>query len=193
MSQRTCSEPGCERSQSTRGFCGMHYMQRRRAGLLPNLPTPTVEQRFWAKVERTETCWLWTGNKTHDGYGQFFLNQSRRHEYAHRFAYEMLVGPIPEGLKLDHRHTCPKACVNPEHLKPATKKQDAENLPGAHRDSITGVRGVHPKRKRFRVRVHHNGKTYNGGCFDDIATAEKVAIELRNRLFTRNGADRATP
>jgi len=79
----------------------------------------TPEERFWAKVNKTETCWLWTANRGRSGYGNFrYQNRQTR---AHRTAYEWLVGPIPEGLQLDHlcrvRH-----CVNPEHLEPTTGK-----------------------------------------------------------------------
>lgn len=82
----------------------------------------TVEERFWAKVQRggpTE-CWLWTASRS-DGYGHFHVSRARMP--AHRYAYELLVGPIPEGLILDHlcrvRH-----CVNPAHLEPVTSAEN---------------------------------------------------------------------
>ena len=78
---------------------------------------PTVEERFWAKVEKTDTCWLWIGTINDKGYGQFTIG--RESFRAHRFAYELLVGPIPEGLELDH--LCRnRACVNSVHLEPVT-------------------------------------------------------------------------
>jgi len=80
------------------------------------------ERRFWSYVEKTETCWLWTGHLTDDGYGRLGINGQL--VLAHRFAYELLVGPIPEGLHLDHlcrvRH-----CVKPDDLEPVTP---AENV-----------------------------------------------------------------
>jgi hypothetical protein len=72
-----------------------------------------LEERFWDKVERTETCWLWTG-ATRRGYGHLFPNK-----VAHRLAYEWLVGPIPDGLTLDHLCGV-KRCVNPSHLEAVT-------------------------------------------------------------------------
>lgn len=73
--------------------------------------------RFWAKVEKTATCWVWKAARSR-GYGHF---NSRVHGYwlAHRLAYTWLVGPIPEGLQIDHlcRNT---ACVNPAHLELVT-------------------------------------------------------------------------
>jgi hypothetical protein len=77
--------------------------------------------RFWPKVEKTESCWLWVGATTGKGYGTFW-NEGRM-VYAHRFAYESLVGPIPDGLQIDHLCRV-KNCVNPEHMEPVT---NAEN------------------------------------------------------------------
>jgi hypothetical protein len=81
----------------------------------------TFDERFWAKVEKTDSCWLWTGS-TRSAYGTFWNGQ--RAANAHRVAYELLVGPIPEGLELDHLCRVP-TCVNPAHLEPVTH---AENV-----------------------------------------------------------------
>lgn len=78
-------------------------------------PRPAVD-RFWPKVEKTPTCWVWTAGKRHGGYGQFNVGDGRNVR-AHVFAYELLVGPVPEGLELDHLCRNP-ACVNPDHLEP---------------------------------------------------------------------------
>lgn len=82
--------------------------------------TPLAE-RFWAKVVRDpETeCWEWTGTMNGSGYGRFFLKSHGPGQCtpAHRFAYELLVGPIAEGLVIDHLCRNP-GCVNPGHLEP---------------------------------------------------------------------------
>lgn len=79
----------------------------------------------WEKVEKTETCWNWTGHINGGGYGIFHRKRDgvRRRWRAHRLMYEHLVGPIPEGLVLDHlcRNT---RCVNPEHLDPVTNVEN---------------------------------------------------------------------
>ncbi len=81
----------------------------------------TAEERFWDKVERTETCWFWRGACNEKGYGYFHWDGHWRK--AHRFAYELLIGPIPEGLTIDHlcfvRH-----CVNPVHMEPVTLREN---------------------------------------------------------------------
>lgn len=80
-----------------------------------------LPQRFWAKVRiNAETgCWEWVALVDHNGYGRFRVPapQSR---FAHRVSYTALVGPVPEGLEIDHlcrvRH-----CVNPAHLEAVTR------------------------------------------------------------------------
>lgn len=91
------------------------------------------------KVDRGSStdCWLWTASTDGDGYGRFKIGgHVGRMVGAHRVAYELLVGPIPEGLDIDH--TCHNAdescaggrscvhrrCVNPEHLEPVTRSEN---------------------------------------------------------------------
>ena len=93
----------------------------------------TAEERFWANVDRSESCWLWTGSLSR-GYGQVMMHG--RMVRAHRYAYELLVGSIPTGLTIDHLcHV--KNCVNPAHLEPVTQ---SENMRRAHRDGLVGTR-----------------------------------------------------
>lgn len=80
--------------------------------------TDDIEARFWAKVNKTSTCWLWTARLDRKGYGQFFPER-RVAVKAHRFAYALMVDPIPSDVHLDH--LCRnRACVNPDHLAPVT-------------------------------------------------------------------------
>jgi DNA-binding XRE family transcriptional regulator len=79
-------------------------------------------ERFWAKVDASGDCWEWIAPRTPAGYGQFQLTSHRRIA-AHRFAWEILVGPIPEGLQLDHLCRNPP-CVNPDHLEPVTPREN---------------------------------------------------------------------
>jgi len=82
----------------------------------------TSTERFWDRVEKTDTCWLWTGSKTQGGYGQ--LSVDGVCVGAHRIAYRLLIGPYPAGYHIDHLCRV-RNCVNPDHLEAVTV---AENL-----------------------------------------------------------------
>lgn len=80
------------------------------------------ETRLWPKIE-IGACWVWREGcaRTRDGYGQFWLGGQMR--LAHRVVYELLVGPIPDGLHLDH--LCRnRACVKPDHLEPVSNGEN---------------------------------------------------------------------
>ena len=80
----------------------------------------TMEQRFWSKVKPPlgiGECWEWMAGRFAQGYGEFKFNG--RMIKAHRLAYELLYGLIPEGKVIDH--LCRnRGCVNPYHLEPVT-------------------------------------------------------------------------
>ena len=91
---------------------------------------PPIE-RFMRKVRKTETCWIWTGvtggSTARYGYFQAGTRSTDPKVPAHRFAYEHFVGPIPDGMELDHvkdRGCTSKLCVNPDHLEPVTHAEN---------------------------------------------------------------------
>jgi hypothetical protein len=98
--------------------------------------------KWSTRVDKTDGCWLWTGRLTPDGYGIFDVKTTTVR--AHRFAYELHVGPIPPGLEIDHlcrvRH-----CVNPDHLEAVTPQVNT-----LRSDSIQGING----RKTQCIRGH---------------------------------------
>ncbi|MDQ6875417.1 MAG: HNH endonuclease [Actinomycetota bacterium] len=116
MTAAGCSVPGCERVHYAKQLCALHYARIRRIGSF-GLASP--EDRFWTKVAPagSNDCWLWQGSTT-PVYGIFF--DTVRY-LAHRWAYESLIGPIPEGLQIDHLCRTP-TCVNPWHMEPVSQR-----------------------------------------------------------------------
>ncbi|WP_327169867.1 HNH endonuclease signature motif containing protein [Streptomyces subrutilus] len=98
-------------------------------------------------------CWLWQGATDRNGYGVFHHRQPGTN-FAHRLMYEALVGPIPQGLVIDHLCRVP-ACCNPDHLEPVT-----------HAENVRRGRGVEVSRRLAAARTHcPNGHLYEDGSF----------------------------
>lgn len=112
----TCKADDClETNRIKAGYCHRHYERLRRNGKIQVRDRDPI-RRFWSRVTRTGYCWEWTGAKA-NGYGR--VAWRGRVVAAHRLAYELRVGPIPDGLELDH--LCRnRGCVRPDHLDPVT-------------------------------------------------------------------------
>lgn len=104
----------------------MHYKRWARNGdpeKLVQRPGRTLFERFHERIVISgDGCWLWTGAT--DGHGYGAINVEGRARKAYTVAYTLLVGPIPEGLQLDHLCRV-RACCNPAHLEPVTSKENA--------------------------------------------------------------------
>jgi hypothetical protein len=101
-----------------------------------------IQERLWPRVDKTDTCWIWTGPVSSSGYGVISTGgREGRLVRTHRLVYELLVGPIPEGLHIDHvkdKGCTSRRCCNPAHLEPVTP---AENNRRAFADHTHCPRG----------------------------------------------------
>lgn len=163
----TCSIPDCPDAAKFRGWCGKHYQRWLKHGD----PLKVAWERnnpianFWAKVDRRgpDECWPWLGYIDRDGYGHFAVPADGRQDDtpAHRYAYTIAVGPIPDGHQIDHtchtravktctgNATCAhRRCCNPRHAEPV--------LPGENiRRGQTGMTRARQQREKTHcVRGH---------------------------------------
>lgn len=114
-------------------------------------PRKSTKERFWEKVNKEpgKGCWIWMADKSGNptGYGRFKIKGKIK--VAHRIAYELTKGPIPEGLQIDH--LCRnKSCVRPAHLEAVTGKENCQRATG----KSVCLRG-HP-----RIKIKKNGTCY---------------------------------
>jgi hypothetical protein len=135
----TCDIEDCPKTPIGRGWCDAHYRRWIKYGDPLGVAPPRTYQdpaeRFWRRVNKNGPCpdmdpdlgpcWLWTGPLSRKGYAQFSVTRDweRTNWPVHGFAYEQMVGRVPDGLELDHL-CCVRHCVNPDHLEPVTHEEN---------------------------------------------------------------------
>jgi len=147
----------------------MHYMRWWVHGDV-SWERPDATTRFWEKVDKNGPvpeycpelgpCWMWLAFCDVHGYGKFGGLDWRQVQLAHRFSFELLVGPIPKGLTLDHLCRNPR-CVNPAHLEPVTHK---DNVLRGESPMAKQAKQTHCKRGHLLPPKNERGKRECAEC-----------------------------
>lgn len=182
MSDDICSIDGCTNRAEKRGWCAKHYRRWHRhgdplGGGVPRFRDP--ETTFLARIKEGPSCHTWIGALNDQGYGRMRVDGALVR--AHRYAWERVNGPIPDGLYVDH--TCHnRACVNVDHLRLATHSQNESNRSGATSRSRLGIRNVIRDGNGYTVSVTR-GDTKHRAYFHSLEDAVRDAQQARARLF----------
>lgn len=183
-----CKMDGCADKGTYRAYCHKHYQQVR-LNDPESLPPVTLEDRFWPHVDKSDSCWTWTG--AHDGgapYGR--IKDGGKLVRAHRVSFEIHNGPIPEGVVVDH--ICHNTlCVNPDHLRLGTTQWNAEHRKGANANGTSGYRNVswHCQTKKWWACLKSNGVQYSLGLHDDPYEAHLAVVAKRRELHHWDAPD----
>jgi hypothetical protein len=99
-----------------------------------------LADRLWSRVDKRgpDECWEWMGGHNGHGYASIGITSNSR-IYVHRLAYELEVGPIPDGLEIDHLCSN-RLCVNPAHLEPVTRQENQRR----YAETVTHCKHGHP-------------------------------------------------
>lgn len=140
--------------------------------------TALIDERDWPSV----SAHRWRAAFIVDRWYAVGAVDGNNNTYLHRF-----VMNAPRGVEVDHINHNELDCRR-QNLRLATRRQNAENQKGAHRDSRTGVRGVSFDKRagRYHVQVVSNYRNHSGGYYADLGAAESAAINLRRRLMTHS-------
>lgn len=176
----SCSVDGCETRAVSRGLCRLHYGRLYKTGSVeyrPPTPTDLLQAKY--VTDAAAGCWMWTAYINPDGYGMFKHRGAMR--LAHGASYELHIGPVPDGLELDH--LCRnRACVNPDHLEPVPHKVNVQRAKKS--SSSTGIRGVSRRGNSYRATLCRDGvwilhKTFR--TLEEATEAVRVAREAYDR------------
>jgi len=137
---KVCSVDGCDQKRFCKGMCRNHYQHMHAHGVLELPPWPSVAERFTAKsVKMPNGCIEWTGATNRGANGQGGYGKMRvgsKIVLAHRLAWELSNGPIPDGLEVCHKCDV-RLCCNPEHLFLGTHRENMHDLKAKGRPQPT--------------------------------------------------------
>jgi hypothetical protein len=187
-----CAIRECDRSPKFFGICSTHWRRVQRGRNVLHEP-PSQRERFAKYIDERgkQECWPWQGPMRSDGYGYLYDRRTNRNERAHRVAYELFVGPIPDGLQLDHvchslDHSCiggsqcaHRRCCNPAHLEPVENRENtvrgrAGVVNGGREASKTHCPKGHPYDDE-NTRLDRNGWRQCRSCERERARGRRTA------------------
>lgn len=142
----------------------------------------TLVNRFWKYVEKTNDCWLWTGAKTHGGYG--VLNNGAKVIRAHRLSYQIHRGDFSPDLDILHKCDNP-SCVNPDHLSTGTAKDNVADMFQKGRGYVVGGASgeKHPGAKLTQSQVDAIRSEYIPHVMSFQKLADKYGVSKRAIQF----------
>lgn len=127
----------------------------------------SLAEKFWPKVEKAEPdgCWEWKANRDRGGYGRMTVaGTPRKIDSAHRVAWQLTNGPIPDGLWVLHR--CDnRGCVNPAHLFLGTRTDNVRDMMAKGRDNIVRAKALAARthcRKGHEYTLANTGRNTDG-------------------------------
>lgn len=115
-----CQKPFPEDLHSRRRFCST-------ACFIANRGADTTVDRFWASVQKTDKCWLWTSATNKNGYGVLRLSGVKSNVLVHRFSYQIHFGEAPDDKRVCHRCDI-RNCVRPDHLFLGTQTDNLRDM-----------------------------------------------------------------
>lgn len=140
----------------------------------------TTENRFWGCVQKTDTCWLWTGNKQKGGYGR--IKTKGKSIKAHRYSWELHNGPVPVKLYVLH-HCDNPGCVNPAHLFLGTYADNSADMVSKGR-SVRGEKHRSAKLVESDIAKIFDDRK-NGMIYKDIANKYGVNDRQISNILNR--------
>lgn len=144
----------------------------------------TYTERFNEKVEKTDSCWLWTGALNGKGYG--CMSYNGKATSAHRLSYILHKGEIPDGLIICHTCDIPK-CVNPDHLWAGTPSENMKDMFAKDRQGSTSRQKTHCRKGHEFTPENIFSRTNADGAMQRIC---RECIKISRKTNRNNPAKR---